>query len=133
MQILLIFALIVAIIAVVFAVQNADPAPIRFLFWEAQMPQAVTLLTAALLGALVSLLASIPSLGKAKWLIRKQTKQITDLETKVTTQEAEIDESKKRLQELEQKQLEAKKETKPVDAGMESPVTPSKVEGDNAA
>ena len=74
MQIMLIFSLIVAIIAVIFAVQNADTTNIQFLFWEKEVPIAAALLAAVLLGVMMSVLASSPSSIRRKLTIRNQRK-----------------------------------------------------------
>lgn len=81
MQILLIFSLIVAVIAVLFAVQNAAPIPVQFLFWKYESPLALSLLLSVLLGVLISMLFSIPSMTRSRLTIRSQRKKITELES----------------------------------------------------
>ena len=66
MQIMLIFSLIVAIIAVIFAVQNADTTNIQFLFWEKEVPIAAALLAAVLLGVTDERIGFQPILDTAK-------------------------------------------------------------------
>ena len=114
MQIMLIFSLIVAIIAVVFAVQNADTANIRFLVWEKDVPIAAALLVAVLLGVLMSMLASSPSMVRRKLTIRNQRKKITELETSLTDQKVKLAEANQKTADLE-KQLTENVSEKPAE------------------
>lgn len=114
MQIMLIFSLVVAIIAVIFAVQNADTTNIQFLFWEKEVPIAAALLVAMLLGVLMSLLASSPSLIRRKMTIRNQRKKITELESSLADQKIKLAEATQKATDLE-KQISDKAAEKPVD------------------
>lgn len=53
-------ALLIAVAALIFALQNSVTVTIAFLFWHAQMPLTALLLIALGLGALIVLLAAIP-------------------------------------------------------------------------
>ncbi len=64
MQIFLILAVLLAIIAVIFAVQNVTVVSISFFVWSIQVSLAVALLVALGAGVLITLLLSIP--GKIK-------------------------------------------------------------------
>lgn len=89
MQVLLILALVIAIITVIFAVQNAMPVTVSFLFWQfANAPLALVLLLAVGLGLLISLLVSIPSLAGNRWTISRLKKRVAELEKSVQEQQA---------------------------------------------
>lgn len=119
MQIMLIFSLIVAIIAVIFAVQNADTTNIQFLFWEKEVPIAAALLAAVLLGVMMSVLASSPSSIRRKLTIRNQRKQITELETSLANQNLKLAEANQKATDLE-KQFSDKATEKPVEKTAEA-------------
>lgn len=60
----LIIFLIVILIIVVFTVQNSDPIPVRFWFWDSSLPASVLLTIAFIIGAVFGILMSIPSRKK---------------------------------------------------------------------
>lgn len=101
MQILVIFSLIIAIIAVIFAVQNAGDTTIQFLVWEKEIPLAVGLFIAVLLGALISLFASLPTITRQKITNRKLRKNVTELETNLKAGQTQLVEAEKKLAEME--------------------------------
>ena len=76
MQLQLIVAIIVAILAVVFALQNAVPITVSFLTWRFESSLALVLLIVLALGILMSLLVSVPSRVKRVKLIFSQKKKI---------------------------------------------------------
>jgi uncharacterized integral membrane protein len=81
MQLQLIVAIIVAILAVVFALQNAVPITVSFLTWRFESSLALVLLITFALGILMSLLVSVPSMIKRKRMISNQKKEIQELES----------------------------------------------------
>jgi uncharacterized integral membrane protein len=103
MQFLLIISLVIAIIAVIFAVQNPDPTTISFLTWEGDIPLAVVLIVTLGAGVLIGMLTSSPSIVRNKLKVRNQNKQIKDIESKLEEQNAKLEEAQKELQELEAK------------------------------
>ena len=81
MQIQLIVAIIVAILAVVFALQNAVPIVVSFLAWRFESSLALVLLITLALGIIMSLLVSVPPTIKKMKLISSQKKRIQELES----------------------------------------------------
>ena len=129
MQILLIFSLIIAILAVGFAVQNAGQVSLHFAVWQTKIPLAFALLGAMVVGAVVSLLVSTPSLTRARLNLRKQKKRLADLETNLASQTIKTEAAEKKVQELE-KTL-AEKNQPPVEkppASPEKPQNPTSVQ-----
>ena len=55
-----------AVIAIVFALQNAAPVTVSFLFWKFEASLALVLLLTFALGVVVSALISIPVLMKRR-------------------------------------------------------------------
>lgn len=62
----LVLALIVALIAVVLAVQNAPAVIIRLFFWQVEAPLAVIIAVSFAAGIVVSLLASVPKFRRMR-------------------------------------------------------------------
>lgn len=108
MQILLIFSLIIAVIAVLFAVQNAASVPVQFLMWKYQAPLALTMLLSVLLGVLISLLFSLPSMTRSKLTIRNQRKKIGELESGLNEAKARLADAQVKTTDLEKALLDAK-------------------------
>jgi uncharacterized integral membrane protein len=101
MQIFLFFALIIAVLAVFFALQNSDPVQVKFAVWEFDSSLAFVLLLALTAGALISFFFSLPSNIKARWTIRQQRKKLSEHETSLAETKAKLEESEKKLTELQ--------------------------------
>lgn len=79
MQRTLIFALIAALILVVFTIQNADTVDIRLLLWDVNSSKALIILITLALGSLIGILVSIPSWSKKKKEVEQLKKEIKAL------------------------------------------------------
>ena len=79
MHFFLIFAVIIAIVAVFFAIQNTTMVTVYFFVWQFTNSLALFLLFSLGLGILVTLLISFPKIQSRKWQIGKLKKQITEL------------------------------------------------------
>ena len=80
MQLFLFAALGVALLAVMFALQNIAPVTVAFFAWTFEGSLALLLFVALIVGALISLLASIPTLVKGRWTVATLKKRIAALE-----------------------------------------------------
>ncbi len=96
MLVFIILALLLALLAVVFALQNTITVTITFLFWQFTGSLALVLLVALAAGMLVSFLAYLPSLIRGRLAARRMRKHATELESNLA-------EHKQRLQEAELK------------------------------
>ncbi len=83
MQILIILALLIALIAVIFALQNTALVTVSFLVWKFDGSLALVVLLALLTGVLISILASTPSIIKNRLGTSGRNKKIKDLETRM--------------------------------------------------
>jgi lipopolysaccharide assembly protein A len=101
MQILLIFALIIAVLAGLFAAQNNQLVTVRFLVWSIQSPSALVILISILAGVLISLFASTPSMIRNKNAQRAQRKRIGELETKVSDSDLKLAAQQQKISDLE--------------------------------
>jgi lipopolysaccharide assembly protein A len=87
MQFLVFLSLLIAIIAVIFALQNTAIATVSFLVWELSSSLALILLIAVFAGVLISFLVSLPQLVRANIKVRGLKKQVADLELKIKEQD----------------------------------------------
>ena len=80
MQIFLFGALAISLVAVVFALQNIGPVTVTFLSYQFEGSLALVLFVALVCGALISFLASVPTLVRGRWETRDLRRQIAALE-----------------------------------------------------
>lgn len=81
MQAFMLVSLLVAILAVAFALQNNAPATLNFLSWKFEGSLALVILCAVAAGALMSFFASLPSLLRLKWDLRNHRKRLAERES----------------------------------------------------
>ena len=101
MPLLLIFSLVIAFLAILFAIQNTTVTPIHFLFWETEGSLALVLFIALVAGALISYLATAPGQIKQRMTISNQRKRITGVESQLTSTQEELQGTKEQLQQIE--------------------------------
>jgi uncharacterized integral membrane protein len=104
MVIALILALLFAILAVIFAVQNTAPVAVVFFSWQIEGSLALVVLIALAVGVLIGMLVLTPSVVKRSLSLSGQRKKIAGLEK-------DLDDHKTRLSEAEKKAELAKPET----------------------
>jgi len=80
MQAFVIVSLVVAILTVIFALQNNTPTTLQFLSWKFEGSLALVILLAVAAGALVSFFAALPSLLRLKWHLRSHKRRLAELE-----------------------------------------------------
>jgi putative membrane protein len=97
MQIFLFLALIISVLAVIFAVQNNDPATVSFAMWKFNGSLALILLVAVAAGALISVFVSLPTNLKTRWTIRQQRKRLSELENSLASVRGQLEEAQKML------------------------------------
>jgi lipopolysaccharide assembly protein A len=66
---LLIFSILLAMIAAVFALQNAVPVTVAFLSWRFEGSLALVVLGSVLVGVLMTLFIFIPVVVKKNWVL----------------------------------------------------------------
>ncbi|MFP4456535.1 MAG: lipopolysaccharide assembly LapA domain-containing protein [Clostridia bacterium] len=90
MHFFLIFALIIAIVTVFFAIQNTTMVTVYFFVWQFTSSLAIILLFSLGLGVILTLLISFPKIQARNWQISKLKKQTTEL----TEENAKLKEEK---------------------------------------
>jgi uncharacterized integral membrane protein len=80
MQVFMFAALAISFVAVLFALQNIVPVTVTFLGWRFEGSLALVLFVALVAGALISVLASVPTLVRGRWTTTHLRKQVATLE-----------------------------------------------------
>ena len=80
MQLVLIFGIAFATVAVLFALQNNVPVTVTLAFWRFDGSLAVVLLLALGLGALIAGLVSSPTVIRRQWAVVRLRRQIATME-----------------------------------------------------
>lgn len=79
MRFALVFSLLIALVAVIFAFENPDPVNVEFLTLRSrEVPLALVIIVSLLAGVLIGALFSVPSRIRSRSRIKKLEKQITD-------------------------------------------------------
>jgi putative membrane protein len=102
MQVFIIFSLIIAVIAVIFALQNIAAVTVTFFFWSFHGSLALVLLLSVSAGVLISLLASLPGLIRGKWTVATQRKKLAALESERDQNNRKTEEAEKEVKTLEE-------------------------------
>ncbi len=102
MQIYILAALVIAIIAVIFALQNMTTVTVSFLFWSIKGSLALVLLVTLAVGVLISSLASLPGFIGGKWSSTSQKKKLASLETERDMYKQKAEDAEKEVEELEE-------------------------------
>lgn len=81
----LIMAIIIAVAAVVFAIQNSDPVTVKLFFWDfTDISMALVLLITLIIGILSGLLFLTPGVYKRNQTISAQKNRILELEKQIS-------------------------------------------------
>jgi putative membrane protein len=87
MQLMLIFGIVFAIGAVVFALQNNVAVVVTLALWSFEGSLAVVLLLAIGLGVLITALLSTPAVIRSQWATQRLRRQLVNLEREVAEQQ----------------------------------------------
>ncbi len=98
MLIFLVAALIIAVLALILALQNAVPIAILFLLWEFESSLALVMLIAVIIGAVIATLALLPTLIGGKWSTAKKNRRLAELESQLAESTKMLKEAETRLQ-----------------------------------
>jgi lipopolysaccharide assembly protein A len=123
MQILLILALLIAIVAVIFALQNVAGVTVTFLIWSIHSSLALVLLVTLAAGVIIGLLTSLPASVRNKWSSSGQKKKLTALEAERDTYRQKTLETELDVKNLEEQlaSLSAELDKYQTEAGAQTP------------
>ena len=125
MQILLVFSLVIAFLAIVFAIQNTEVAPIRFFIWESEGSLALILFIALVAGALISYLATAPGQVRRRMTISNQRKRIDEVEGQLAVSQEELGQTQEQLKAIDkQKEADLAASSEDSPAGQDSEAAP---------
>ena len=81
----LIFAIIIALAAIVFALQNAEPVTVKFFLWEfSEISMVLVLMITLIIGMLAGMLFIAAGIYRRNKTITAQKKRIMDLESEIS-------------------------------------------------
>lgn len=106
MQFVIIFALIVSIFAVMFALQNPNIVKLHFIIWDFEQPLALFLLIAMAIGALIISILTIPGWIKSRQQRSKHRKEVAELEDNLSKYRSNLIDAQNSNKDLRQKILE---------------------------
>ena len=106
MQFVIIFALIVSIFAVMFALQNPNVVPLTFFVWKFEQPLALFLLIAMAIGALIISILTIPGWLRSRQQRNKHRKEVAELEDNLSKYRSNLIDAQNSNKDLRQKILE---------------------------
>ena len=86
MALFLIFALAIAFLAILFALQNNSWVTINLFFWHYQESLAIVLLTTLAIGAVIGLLVAVPTILRRGWRISRERRRAEGLEEEIQRQ-----------------------------------------------
>ena len=98
---LLILALLIAIVAVVFAVQNPAMLTVTFLAWDFEQSLALVLIFTLVLGLLIGLLGMLPGLIRSRWRLSNQAKKLEAAEKQLQQETIRREEAERQLRALQ--------------------------------
>ncbi|MGB7086370.1 MAG: LapA family protein [Phormidesmis sp.] len=90
MPILIIAAIVIAFLAIAFALQNNNLVAINLLIWNYEGSLAIVLLSTLAIGVLIGLLVVIPALLKRGWRVSRAKRQAADLEDQLSSRAHEL-------------------------------------------
>lgn len=106
MQFTIIFALLVAIIAVMFALQNPTPVVLHLIAWDIEKPLALFMLVALALGAIMISILSVPAWFRAQKIKKNHNKEISELEDSLSKYRSNLIDAQNSNKDLRQKLIE---------------------------
>ncbi|MGC1305584.1 MAG: LapA family protein [Phormidesmis sp.] len=80
MPILIVAAIVIAFLAIAFALQNNALIPVNLLTFQIEQPLSIVLLSTLAIGVLIGLLVLLPALLRRGWRMSRAKRQATELE-----------------------------------------------------
>jgi uncharacterized integral membrane protein len=102
MKIFIFFALVIALIAVIFAIQNTTPITVNFFAWSIEGSLALILLVTLGVGILISALVSLPGAISGKWNTSSLHKKLTKAEHERDMYQQKAEGAEKEVKDLEE-------------------------------
>ena len=100
MRIFLLIALLIALVAVIFSLQNTQVVSINFLAWTFQSSIALEMIVTLIAGVLVGILAMLPASIRSQIQISSKKREKAGLETSLTQVQQQVAALQKQLDEV---------------------------------
>lgn len=97
----LVLGLIIAVVAVIFALQNTAAVTVSFFIWQFDQSLALVLLLAVALGVLIAVLTLLPTVIREKWQLSGRRKKIDALGKNLEEARIKLAEKDQKIQDLE--------------------------------
>lgn len=102
MRLFVILALAIALLTVIFALQNTEIVSIDILIWETRSHLALVLLATLALGIIIGLMVSVPAIVRGGWRLSRHQKQLEDLGWRFHQKEEEMSAQRRQAERLQQ-------------------------------
>lgn len=106
MQFVMIFSLILAVLAVVFALQNTAMVTLSFFIWTFNSPLALLLLIALTIGAIITSILTLPGWVKNKRSSSVHRKEVAGMEESLAKYRTDLIDTQNKNKDLRQKIIE---------------------------
>lgn len=90
MPFLIVAAIVIAFLAIAFALLNNTPVPVHLLIWNIEGSLAIVLLSTLAIGVLIGLLVLTPALLKRGWRVSRAKRQTAELEHQLSDRSVEL-------------------------------------------
>jgi uncharacterized integral membrane protein len=97
-SILLILALLIAIIAVIFALQNTAAVTVSFFVWQFHESLALVLLLTIVVGVLIGIFTILPGSMRNRWRLTTQRKKMNNLEKMLQQEKIQREDAVRQLE-----------------------------------
>lgn len=99
-SILLILALLIAIVAVIFALQNTAAVTVSFFVWQFHESLALVLLLTIVVGVLIGIFTILPGSMRNRWRLTSQRKKMNNLEKMLQQEKIQREDAVRQLEVL---------------------------------
>ncbi len=106
MQFVMIFSLILAVLAVVFALQNTATVTLSFFIWTFESPLALLLLIVLTIGAIITTIVSLPGWIKARHSTTVHKREVAGMEESLAKYRTDLIDTQNKNKDLRQKIIE---------------------------
>ncbi len=106
MQFVMIFSLIIAVLSVMFSMQNTATVSLKFFIWTFESPLALLLIIAVTVGAIITSILTLPGWFRHKKSSSHHKKEMVDLEENLAKYRTDLIDTQNKNKDLRQKILE---------------------------
>ncbi|WP_299414738.1 LapA family protein [Acaryochloris sp. IP29b_bin.148] len=106
MPILVVCALLISLVAILFALQNSWGITVSFLIWRFYGSLALILLLTLAFGVIIGLLVTAPTIIKRGWVSSRQKRQLSQLEEEYQGQAQDASSQRKKLDLMQATQMQ---------------------------